>query len=91
MALSSSSGIATCRRSIRSGLDVICRIEFSQLATKLIRESRKTHHCNNLSTLMSALDHERTNYAHVELLTFEKDMFFCALTAATASPSRPPL
>jgi len=29
MALSSSSGIATCRRSIRWGLDVICRIEFS--------------------------------------------------------------
>jgi hypothetical protein len=24
---------------------------------------------------MSALGHERTNYARVELLTFEKDMF----------------
>lgn len=47
MALSSSSGMATCRRAIRSGLDVICRIGLPT-SQESIREVRKTRHPSNL-------------------------------------------
>ena len=63
MALSSSSGMATCRRAIRSGLDVICRIGLPT-SQESIREVRKAHHPSNLSRLMSVLGHKPTCAVH---------------------------